>query len=117
MTRIGPLLFAWLLFPCAAALWRRRRHFTVDPFEQTIPSATARRALAIVVAALCLMFLAALFRQACAFVEASATETSPVFGVSRVYWYGVMPLAAGLMIAYSVARRVALAKAKDLFLT
>jgi TRAP-type C4-dicarboxylate transport system permease small subunit len=54
------------------------------------------------------VFLAVFFWQACVFVQASASETSPVFGVSRTYWYGVMPLTGAIMAGYSLARIVAL---------
>lgn len=98
------LFFAWLLFPCAAALWRTQGHFTVDLIPQLLHKTFARRPLAITVELLCLAFLAEFFWQACVFVASSASETSPVFGVSRVYWYGVMPLCAAIMTGYSVAR-------------
>ena len=108
------LFFAWLLFPCAAALWRTQGHFTVDLIPQMLQHTRARRPLAIAVELLCLGFLGVFFWQACVFVESSASETSPVFGVSRVYWYGVMPLAAAIMIGYSVARVVGLLRKQEL---
>jgi TRAP-type C4-dicarboxylate transport system permease small subunit len=111
------LTFGWLLFPCAASLWRTKSHFTVDLLEQTIASPAVRRALAIAVESLCLVFLAVFVYEACVFVEASLSESSPVFGVSRVWWYGVMPIAGAIMIAYSLARLVALVKGEELVLT
>ena len=45
--------------------------------------------------------------EACVFVDASASERSPVFGYSRLYWYIVMPIAGAIMAAYSAARLVA----------
>ena len=51
------LSFGWLIFPCAASLWRTKSHFTVDLLEQTISSPAVRRALAITVEVLCLVFL------------------------------------------------------------
>ena len=111
------LLFAWLLFPCAAALWRTQGHFTVDLIPQLLQRTLARRPLAIAVEALCLAFLAVFFWQACVFVESSASETSPVFGVSRIYWYGVMPVCAAIMIGYSIARIAGILRNKELVLT
>ena len=109
-------LFAWLLFPCAAGLWRTRSHFTVDLLAQTIASPAIRRVLGIVVEVLCLVFLAVFVYEACVFVEASIGESSPVFGFSRAWWYGVMPIAGTIMIAYSVARLAALARGRELVL-
>jgi TRAP-type C4-dicarboxylate transport system permease small subunit len=108
------LFFAWLLFPCAAALWRSKGHFAVDLLPQTLSSAALKRVLAILVEVLCLGFLAVLFWQACVFVESTLSETSPVFGVSRIYWYGVMPLTAAIMIVYSAARLAGLLLNKEI---
>ena len=108
------LLFGWLLFPCAAGLWRTKSHFTVDLLEQTIASPAVRRVLAIVVETLCLVFLAVFVYEACVFVEASASERSPVFGYSRLYWYVVMPIAGAIMAAYSIARLVAAVRGRAL---
>ena len=110
------LAFGWLIFPCAASLWRTKSHFTVDLLEQTIRSPATRRALAIAVEALCLVFLVVFVYESAIFVEASASERSPVFGYSRAYWYVVMPLAGAIMVAYSVARLVAAARRKELVL-
>jgi TRAP-type C4-dicarboxylate transport system permease small subunit len=111
------LAFGWLLFPCAASLWRTKSHFTVDLLEQTIASPAVRRALAIAVEALCLVFLAVFFYEACVFVEASVSESSPVFGISRAWWYGVMPIAGAIMMVYSFARLVAAVRGRVLALT
>ncbi len=110
------LSFGWLIFPCAAALWRTKSHFTVDLLEQTITRPSVRRALAILVEALCLVFLVVFVYESAVFVEASASERSPVFGYSRVYWYVVMPIAGTIMAAYSVARLVAAVRRKELVL-
>lgn len=103
------LFFAWLLFPCIASLWRSKAHFTVDLLH-TMAGPSARHALNIVVELLCLVFLAVFFWQACVFVESSVAETSPVFGLSRLYWYGVMPLMGAVMLGYSIARLVGLVR-------
>lgn len=108
------LFFAWVLFPCAATLWRTGGHFAVDLVPQMLRNPRLRRALAAAVEVLCLVFLVVFFWQACVFVRVSASETSPVFGFSRVYWYGVMPLAALVMVGYSAARLVCLARGKEL---
>ena len=108
------LFFAWLLFPCAAALWRTKGHFAVDLLSQTLRSQALKRGLAVLVEALCLVFLAVFVWQACVFVQSTVSETSPVFGVSRIYWYGVMPLTGAIMAGYSVARIFWLMRNKEL---
>lgn len=108
------LFFAWLLFSCAAALWRTRGHFAVDLLSQMLRGAGAKRGHAVVVEALCLAFMAVFFWQACVFVQSSFSETSPVFGISRIYWYGVMPLASIIMVGYSIARIAGLLRGKEL---
>ena len=110
------LSFGWLIFPCAASLWRTRSHFTVDLLEQMITSPAVRRALAITVEVLCLVFLVVFVYESAVFVEASASERSPVFGYSRAYWYVVMPIAGTIMVAYSLARLVAAVRRKELVL-
>jgi TRAP-type C4-dicarboxylate transport system permease small subunit len=111
------LTFGWLLFPCAASLWRTKSHFTVDLLEQTIASPEVRRALTIAVEALCLVFLAVFVYEACVFVEASLSESSPVFGISRAWWYGVMPITGAIMMVYSFARLVAAVRGRALVLS
>jgi TRAP-type C4-dicarboxylate transport system permease small subunit len=101
------LSFGWLIFPCAAALWRTKSHFTVDLLEQTIASPAVRRALAIAVETLCLVFLVVFVYESAVFVVASASERSPVFGYSRAWWYVVMPIAGTIMAAYSATRLAA----------
>ena len=81
-----------------------------------MPARRARRALAIAVEALCLVFLVVFVYESAVFVEASASERSPVFGYSRAYWYAVMPIAGAIMVAYSVARLVAAVRRKELVL-
>jgi len=35
-------------------------------------------------------------------VTRAANDRTPIFVLSRVFWYGVMPLSGALMIAYTV---------------
>jgi TRAP-type C4-dicarboxylate transport system permease small subunit len=110
------MLFAWLIFAGSASLWRERGHFAVDLFGQFLPAAgLARRSQEILVELLCLAFLAVFEWQAWVFIVNNATEMSPIFTLPKYYWYGVMPLAGAVMIAYSIARlaRLALARPQD----
>ncbi len=110
------LAFGWLIFPTAANLWRTKSHFTVDLLEQTIASPAVRRALAIAVETLCLVFLVVFVYESAVFVEASVTESSPVFGLSRAWWYGVMPITGAIMTLYSFARLVVALRGRALVL-
>ena len=98
------LFFAWMLFPGAASLWREKGHFAVDLAVQLVKSSRARRVLAIVNEVLCLLFLVVFVVEAVVLIEVNSSETSPVFGLPRAWWYGVMPLAGSIMIVYSITR-------------
>jgi TRAP-type C4-dicarboxylate transport system permease small subunit len=95
------LLFAWLLFPGAAALWRERAHFRVDLLQRKLAGTGAGTAVEITVSAVCIAFFSIFLYQSWTFTL-SASETSPIFQVSKAYWYGVMPASAALMLIYSV---------------
>lgn len=101
------LLFAWLIFAGAASLWRERGHFAVDLAVQVMPEGMAKQAVKTLAEGLCLVFLWVFFYQSLVFI-ANATDDSPVFAISKVYWYGVMPIAAAIMMGYSIVRFVRL---------
>jgi TRAP-type C4-dicarboxylate transport system permease small subunit len=98
------LLFAWMLFTGAASLWRDKAHFAVDLLVQTVRSARVRRALALTSEVLCLIFLVVFVYEAVVLIHVNSSETSPVFGLPRIWWFGVMPLTGSIMIAYSIVR-------------
>jgi TRAP-type transport system small permease protein len=104
-------LFAWLVFVGSASLWRERGHFAVDLVGAMLrPEGTARRIQEAVIEALSLAFLLVFLWQAWKFIAGNATELSPVFTLPKYYWYGAMLLSGVVMIGYSIARIVQLAR-------
>ncbi len=95
------LLFAWVIFIGAAAVWRERGHFCVDALLQSVRTPARRRLLRGVIAVVNGVFLAALAYLSLR-LTLDAGETSPVFGISRVWWYGVMPATLAIMCVYCV---------------
>ena len=94
------LLFAWLVFLGSACLWRDHSHFGVD----LLPSMLHGRwkwLLTLLTSVLGIGFLVLLVYHGWnLLIEAS--DNSPVFAISKKYWYGVMPLAGSVMIGYSL---------------
>lgn len=94
------LLFAWLVFLGSACLWRDHAHFGVDLLPSLI-SSRWKRWLSLLTSLLGIVFLVLLvYHGANLLIEAS--DNSPVFAISKKYWYGVMPLAGSIMIGYSL---------------
>jgi len=99
------LLFAWLIFPGAASLWRTKGHFAITLLDENLKSEAAKAILTIVTELACLAFLVVFTYESCVFI-AGASEDSPVFSISKAYWYVAMPISGAIMMAYSLARLV-----------
>lgn len=95
------LLFAWLVFMGTACLWRENSHFCVDMLKVHLAGKSSGRLLEGGLSFLGLVFLAALVYYSWELVV-TASDDSPVFAISKKYWYGVMPLAGVIMMAYSL---------------
>ena len=104
------LLFAWMLFIGAACLWRERAHFCVDLLAQRWKG-TRRGALLEILVGLACIALLGVFTWQSALLSLNASDDSPVFAVSKRYWYGVMPLAGALMLVHSLRDLVATLRA------
>ena len=85
----------------AACLWRERSHFRVDMLQQRLAGTESERVLEVVLGLLSIVFLVTLSYQAWDLVV-TASDDSPVFALSKKYWYGVMPVASLIMICYTV---------------
>jgi TRAP-type transport system small permease protein len=103
---IVELLFAWMIFIGAAAVWRERGHFCVDALLVGVTSPMKRSVLALMIAVANLAFLGALAYLSLR-LTLDASETSPVFAISKAYWYGVMPAMLTVMCAYCIRDIVA----------
>lgn len=95
------LLFAWLVFLGAARLWGEGAHFRIDMLARRLAGTNAGRALEVSIALLGIAFIATLTWQMWQLVV-TASDDSPVFAISKRYWYGVVPVAGVIMIGYSV---------------
>jgi TRAP-type C4-dicarboxylate transport system permease small subunit len=95
------LLFAWLVFLGAACLWRDNSHFCVDMLKGRLTGTLPGRVLDVILSVLGLVFLAMLVYHSWELVV-SASDDSPVFAISKKYWYGVMPVAGVIMMGYSL---------------
>jgi TRAP-type transport system small permease protein len=104
------LLFAWLVFAGAASLWRERGHFAVDLLVARLDGTALAEGLRMLLAALCIVFLAVVTVFSWQMLV-SASDDSPVFAISKRFWYGVMPVSAVIMIGYSLRDFVAAARA------
>jgi TRAP-type C4-dicarboxylate transport system permease small subunit len=98
---IVELLFAWLVFLGALALWREGALYRVTVIEAAAPP-LARRALAVFIRALMLMFALVMTVMGHAFVR-DAGEITPFLGLDKTYWYMAVPLTGAIMSLYAVA--------------
>lgn len=98
---IVELLFAWMVFIGAAAVWRERAHFCVDALLVSIASPMKRSILMLIIAIVNLTFLSVLAYLSLR-LTLDASETSPVFAISKAYWYGVMPVMLAVMCVYCI---------------
>jgi len=95
------LLFAWLLFIGAACLWRERAHFCVDLMPHTLRGTRRGRVLDVAICGASIVLLVVFVWQSWQ-LAATASDDSPVFALSKKYWYGVMPVAGAIMLGYSL---------------
>jgi TRAP-type C4-dicarboxylate transport system permease small subunit len=95
------LLFAWLVFLGALALWREGALYRVTVIEAALP-ALPRRALAVFTRALMLMFALVMTVMGHDFVR-DAGEITPFLGLDKTYWYMAVPLTGAIMSLYAVA--------------
>ncbi len=100
---IVELLFAYLVFYGAAALWGTKGHFSIgDWISKRLPGKRLVAVYQLCVAALALVFIAVFcfysFR-----LTVSATELSTVFQIPKGVMYSCMPISSLIMTCYSVA--------------
>jgi TRAP-type C4-dicarboxylate transport system permease small subunit len=93
--------FAWMVFLCAAALWRERTHFRVEVVPGWLSGSKAGRVLEISLSLISLVFLL-VFTYEGALLAMKATDRSPIFEYPRTLWYMVMPISGAIMIGYTI---------------
>ncbi|NQW83031.1 MAG: TRAP transporter small permease subunit [Alcaligenaceae bacterium] len=95
------LLFAWLVFLGAASLWRENSHFCVDLLKVRLAGTRSGRTLDLFLILLGLLFLGTFVFYSWLLLS-NASDDSPVFAISKQYWYGVMPASGVVMMIYSL---------------
>jgi TRAP-type C4-dicarboxylate transport system permease small subunit len=95
------LLFAWLVFLGALALWREGALYRVTVIEAALPK-LARRVVAVFTRALMLMVALVMTVMGHAFVR-DAGEITPFLGLDKTWWYIAVPLTGAIMSLYGIA--------------
>lgn len=95
------LLFAWLTFMGAAALWREGALYRVGVLDRLLPRA-GRRALGIVLNLVLLVLLWVFVVKGWEFASQSG-ETTPFLQVNKIWWYAAVPMSGLIMTAYHLA--------------
>jgi TRAP-type C4-dicarboxylate transport system permease small subunit len=93
--------FAWMVFLCAAALWRKGDHFSVEVVTAWLRGSKAGFALKIFLNVLSFIFLL-VFTYEGALLAMKATDRSPIFEFPRTLWYMVLPISGAIMIGYTI---------------
>ncbi len=100
---IVELLFAYLVFYGAAALWGTKGHFSVgDWISKRLPGARPAAFYQLCVTAISLIFVA-VFCWYSLRLTRSATELSTVFQIPKGVMYSCMPVSSFIMTCYSAA--------------
>jgi len=93
--------FAWMIFLCAANLWRERSHFRVDLIPNRLANKKSGRNLEISLCILALFFFL-VFSYEGGILSAKATDRSPIMEWPRYLWYFVLPFSGGIIIVYTM---------------
>lgn len=94
------MLFAWMVFVGAAALWREKEHFRIDWLPQRLPAGLLPWH-GLLVTALNLAFLYVMAREGLSLTQRSAALT-PVLGLPVGLLYACIPISAAIMALYSL---------------
>jgi TRAP-type C4-dicarboxylate transport system permease small subunit len=95
------LLFIWMTFIGALALWREGALYRVEAIDRLL-GPRARRSLAVLVNLAMLALAAILAWKGWEFMI-GAGETTPFLQIDKVYWYAAIPVCGILMTIYSLA--------------
>lgn len=93
--------FAWMIFLCAAHLWRERSHFRVEFIPNRLAAQKSGRNLEITLCILALFFFF-VFSYEGGILAAKATDRSPIMEWPRYLWYSVLPFSGGIIISYTI---------------
>lgn len=95
------LLFGWMTFAGALALWREGALYRVDMIDRALPR-PARLVLAALIHLAMLGVAAMLALKGWDFLQ-MAGETTPYLQIDKSYWYAAIPVCGAVMAVYSLA--------------
>jgi len=97
------LLYAYLIFYGAAALWITREHFSVGDWigKRVIKGASSRHVYRLVVEVLTLLFVLIFFYYSLR-LTVMARDVTNVFAMPKRILYSCMPIAGAVMVVYSL---------------
>lgn len=98
---IVELLFAWLVFMGAAALWRKKGHFRVEWFHTKFENRTSGDIIGLLIEVLSLFFLVVMTYQGLR-ITLLANDWTPILKLPKRLLYVDIPIAGSLMILYSI---------------
>ena len=93
--------FAWMVFLCAAGLWRQRTHFRVEVVTDWLRGSKSGRVLEILLGIISLVFLLVFTYEGC-LLAIKATDRSPIFELPKTLWYLSLPIAGVIMFGYTI---------------
>jgi TRAP-type C4-dicarboxylate transport system permease small subunit len=93
--------FAWMVFLCAAGLWRQKSHFRVEVVTDWLRGSKAGQGLEILLTVISLAFLF-VFTYEGSLLAMKATDRSPIFEFPKTLWYLSMPIAGLIMLGYTL---------------
>jgi TRAP-type C4-dicarboxylate transport system permease small subunit len=103
---IVELLLVWTLFIGIAEIWRQGLHFRVDVVPNLLRGRMSGKVLDVVLLGLSLIFLMAFTYQAWELML-QASDSSPIFSLSRRFWYAPMSIAGAIMCVVTLGDLVA----------
>jgi TRAP-type C4-dicarboxylate transport system permease small subunit len=95
------LLFVWMIFVGALALWREGSLYRVNAIDGLL-SRRVRQAQAVLIQ-LGLLSIAVLLAVKGADFARQSGETTPFLQANKIYWYAAIPICGTLMSMYSAA--------------
>lgn len=98
---IVELLFAWLVFIGAAALWREKSHFRVDWIYAKLENRFAGTFVCILIDLLSLFFLFVMTHQGLR-LTLLANATTPILNLPKRITYVDIPIAGAIMMVYCI---------------
>ena len=101
---IVELVFAWMVFLGAAAIWRSHEHITIDFLPLALAGTRMGRVLEVGIGVLAIGFLTAFTWYGWLFTAQSQGNTSPMLTLPRPLWYAAIPVSGLVMIGYTLVR-------------